>query len=192
MPENRNQDLYFATVVFMVLTIHFFGNSLSYYDLANEIEANCTWSCTSLEEELISESETSGFNSFITSVIMAGLALFFWPKKTYEERKQIQRLREQMAEERTRREERLRRKKEKWRKEQKIKERKIFSKAFISGDLSNIEKSKKKKYQRFVKWAQNNEDLISQKRDFIIKKVNKNMAEYVKASKASREADSEE
>ena len=132
MPENRNQDLYFATVVFMVLTIHFFGNSLSYYDLANEIEANCTWSCTSLEEELISESETSGFNSFITSVIMAGLALFFWPKKTYEERKQIQRLREQMAEERTRREERLRRKKEKWRKEQKIKKNNFVENLYFS------------------------------------------------------------
>ena len=192
MPENKNQELYFATVIFMLLTIHFFGNTLSYYDLANEIEENCGWRCTSLEEELISENETSGFNSFITSVIMAGLALFFWPKKTYEERKQIQILREQMVAERAQKEDWLRRKEEKWKKEEKIKEKKIFTQAFISGDLSNIERSKKKKYQRFVKWAQNKEELVSQKREFIIKKVNKNMATHLNTMKASRGADSEE
>ena len=145
MPENKNQELYFATVVFMLLTIHFFGNALSYYDQANEIEENCGWRCTSLEEELISVNETSGFNSFITSVIMAGLALFFWPKKTYEERKQIQRLREQMVAERAQKEDWLRRKEEKSKKKQKIKEEGL--KEAFDAQLKKMDSQAKHKYK---------------------------------------------
>ena len=42
MRENKNQELYFATVIFILLTIHFDGNAIDYFSAAGEIEAN--WS----------------------------------------------------------------------------------------------------------------------------------------------------
>ncbi len=91
MLTNKRQELYFATVVFMLLTIHFFGSGIGLMVIANEIEDNCDQSCTSIEEEFISVFEMSGFYSFIGAAIMAFWALFFWPvddeKEKLEERK---------------------------------------------------------------------------------------------------------
>ena len=199
VPENKNQELYFATVIFMLLTIHFFGNALDYFAAAGEIEANCRWGCTSLEEELISEIETSGFISFITSVIMAGLAFFFWPEKTDEERekeKEICEANRRNIEAKRRKIEAERVEKEKELLDQKTKlrmvERELFQQAFISGEQTEISPNQINKYKRYVEWAKTQENLVADKNEYIARKHKRNFEEYLKSMGAEEKSGSEE
>ena len=89
MLTNKRQELYFATVVFMFLTIHFFGNAIGHLEDANEIEDNCDQNCTSLEEDLVSLARWNGFYSLFVAGIMAVWAWFFWPVDDEKESVQI-------------------------------------------------------------------------------------------------------
>ena len=192
MPENKNQELYFATVIFILLTIYFVGNAIDYFSVAGEIEANCGWSCTSLEDELISQSETSGFYSVIISVIMAGFALFFWPEKSEEEREKEK----QLFEAKMRKIEAKNIEKDKELFDQKTKrrmvERELFQQAFISGDQTEISPKQINKYKRYVEWANTQEKLVATKNEYIAGKQKKNFEEYLKSMGANRKSDSEE
>ncbi len=192
MRENKNQELYFATVIFILLTIHFVGNAIDYFSAAGEIEANCRSSCTSLEDELISQMQTSGSYSVITSVIMAGFALFFWPEKSDEEREKEKEIFE--AKRRKIEAEKIQKDKELFDQETKRRmvERELFQQAFISGDQTEISPKQINKYKRYVEWAKTQEQLVATKNEYITRKQGKNFEEYLKSMGANRKSDSEE
>ena len=87
MDRNKRQDLYFASVVFLLLTVYFFFDGVEYYNDANEIEENCSdWQgCSTLEREVIEEMNQNATKGIIISVIMGSLAIFFWPENNQRE-----------------------------------------------------------------------------------------------------------
>jgi len=101
MQVNKRQELYFATVVFILLTVHFLGNSLTYFDAAQDIRENCSgWapSCSTFEQEVIDETERKGVTQLFISLIMAGLAFFFSPQSTEEEKQKREKIRQDLKE----------------------------------------------------------------------------------------------
>ena len=190
MPVNKNQELYFATVVFMLLTIHFFGAGLAFFDLANEIEENCSnsWDCPILDpEESIEEAEMNAFIQLFISLIMAGLALFFWPEKTDEEREKEEEIfeanRRNIEAKRAEKEKKLFDQKTK----QKMMEQELFQQAFISGDLTGLSINQNNKYKRYAEWAEKQENLVMEK-----KKLEFWKDEYKKSTGANEESYDEE
>ena len=163
MQVNKRQELYFATVVFILLTVHFFGTGLAYFDAANEIEENCSYSrgCETYEEEAIEEAERNGFIELFISLIMGGLAFFFWPQLTEEEKQKRQKIRKDLEEKIAEREKDRIELREKRKEAEKVR----FEEAYTSGDLSKIEPRERVAYRRYAIWAQNQEHLVSIKGD---------------------------
>jgi len=100
MQVNKRQELYFATVVFILLTVHFLGNGLTYFDAAQVIRENCSgWSsCSTFEQEIIDETERKGVTQLFISLIMAGLAFFFSPQSTEEDKQKREKIRHDIKE----------------------------------------------------------------------------------------------
>jgi len=162
MQVNKRQELYFATVVFILLTVHFIGSGLAYFDAANEIEKNCdSWGCSTSEEEFIEEAERNGFIELFISLIMGGLAFFFWPQLTEEEKQKRQEIRKGLEEKIAEREKDRIELREKRKEAEKVR----FEEAYTSGDLSKIEPRERVAYRRYAIWAQNQEHLVSKKGD---------------------------
>ena len=192
MPVNKNQELYFATVVFMLLTIHFGGNAINHLEAANEIEENCIPRCTSFEDELISEFKWNGFYSLVTAGIIAICAWFFWPEKTDEEREKEEEIfeanRRNIEAKRAEKEKKLFDQKTK----QKMMEQELFQQAFISGDLTGLSIKQNNKYKRYAEWADKQENLVMEKNEYQLRKHGKNLDEYLKSTGANEESYDEE
>ena len=144
MLTNKRQELYFATVVFMLLTIHFGGNAIDYLEAANEIEDNCDQSCTSLEEGLISELRWSSSYSFFVAGIMAIWAWFFWPVDDEKEKMQISK----ESSDKPKLEER------KWSRVASIEEERLLFIEVYRGnaEFRDIEPRLRKKYRKFARY----------------------------------------
>ena len=155
MPVNKRQELYFAAIVFILLTVHFFGNGLAYFDVANEIEENCSgWSgCSTLEEELIEEAEWNGVIELFISVIMVGLVFFFWPQLTSEEKQK--------------RDSEIKERERQWKKGEGS-EKVRFKEAYRSGDLSKIGPWELVRYRQYAVWEDEKKELRGQKEDNIL------------------------
>ena len=144
MLTNKRQELYFATVVFMLLAIHFFGSGIGFMIIANDIEDNCDQGCTSIEEEFVSVFEMSSFFSFVVAAIMAFWALFFWPIDEEKEKMQISK----ESSDKPKLEER------KWSRVASIEEERLLFIEVYRGnaEFRDIEPRLRKKYRKFARY----------------------------------------
>ena len=163
MRVNKRQELYFATVVFILLTVYFIDKGLGNFAAAAAIEENCTDRCSNLEEVDIDVFEDRGVINLVISVIMVGLALFFWPQLTEEENQKQKQIRQDLKDEIAEREKNRINLSEKRKEAEKVR----FKEAYISGDLSKIGPRDIVRYRKYATWADENKELGGQKEDDI-------------------------
>jgi len=160
MRVNKRQELYFASVVFILLTIYFFGNGVSNFDSASDLEGDCS-SWDSVCEQLIEEFRNNGYSKLIIAASMAGLAYFFWPQLTEEEKQK--------------RDSEIKGRKRQWKKSEGS-EKVRFKEAYRSGDLSKIGPWELVRYRQYAVWEDERKELRGQKEDNILK-LNENSDE---------------
>ena len=167
MLVNKRQELYFASVVFILLTMHYFGNSMSNFDSASDLEEDCDdWA--SICEQLIEEFRNNGYSNLIIAASMAGLAYFFWPQLTVEEKQKREKIRQDLEEKIAAKNAEREKNRIELRGKRKETEKVRFKEAYISGDLSKIGPREIVAYRKYATWADENKELKGQKEDYIL------------------------
>ncbi len=168
MRVNKRQELYFATVVFILLTVYFFAKGLDNFAGAAAIEENCTYGCSNLEEVAIDVFEDRGVINLVISVIMVALALFFWPQLTEEQKQKQKQIRQDLKDENAAKKAELERQAIELREKRMEKQKLLFKETYLSGDLSKIGPREIDDYVKYATWVDENKELRIPKEDYIL------------------------